>query len=233
MWIVLQILCSPEDFFISLKSHTLWMQLSLSFWCLFLLRDTLAMGSQPAPLMHFKFTSRSWSGSLSTFILRLAVPQQDPWENPIISCLWSTLIASPPHALQGTRDTCCRSWPPEALSYVMQRIRKVGHAWWLLLAPWFNWTLYAGAHIWAKMNPIKPNSLILAKLDLLIFPAWLHNLRWKKLVITLAFPYSTLQCRLVTHLFILTSHLFKYFPFLQKNLVSDEFSLVCIFPGWI
>lgn len=49
---------------ISLKSHTLWIELSLSFCCIFLLRDTLAMGSQPTPLMLFKFTSHCGSGSL-------------------------------------------------------------------------------------------------------------------------------------------------------------------------
>lgn len=58
-----------------------------------------------------------------------------------------------------------------------------------------------------NMNPIKANSLILAELDLLIFPTWLHNLRWKKLLITLAFLFSALHCRLVTHLFIPTIHL--------------------------
>lgn len=49
---------------LSLKSHILWIQFSLCFWCLFFRRDMLAMGSQPAPLMHFKFTSHSGSGGL-------------------------------------------------------------------------------------------------------------------------------------------------------------------------
>lgn len=57
------------------------------------------------------------------------------------------------------------------------------------------------------MNPTNTYSLILAKCVLLIFPAELHKLRCKKLVITLAFPFSTLHCRVIIHLFILTIHL--------------------------
>lgn len=158
------------------------------------------------------------------------MPKQDPWENPITSWLQSTFSAPPPYALQFTGNVCCWLWPPESLTYVMQRIRKVCHAWWILLSPGFNQTLYAGIHVWAKMNLIKTNSLVLARLDRLIFPAILHNLRWKKLVITLAFYFSTLCCRLITHLFILTIHLLLVSPSSISLSSKKKFSFRWVFP---
>lgn len=156
--------------------------------------------------MYPKFTSPSGSGTLVHIHPPSCSATQDPWENSVTSflrLLHIVLLVLPHPAPWKVQGTCAADHD----HLVIQRIRKVGHAWWMLLSPWFNHTLYAGADIWAKMNPIKTNTLILAKLHLLVFPAWLHNLGWKKVVITSAFHFSTLHCRLVTHLFILTIHL--------------------------
>lgn len=156
--------------------------------------------------MYPKFTSHSGSGILVHVNPPSCSATQDPWANPATSCLCllHVVLSVLPHpALRKVQRPCAAGHD----HLVIQRIRKACRAWWMLLSPWFNQTLYAGADIWAKMNPTKTNTLVLAKLDLLIFPAWLHNLRWKKVVIALAFPFSTLHCRLVTHLFILTIHL--------------------------
>lgn len=150
--------------------------------------------------MPFKFTTHSDS----TFILCLAVPQQDLWVNPITSSLWSTQC-SPILRSARYKEHVLPIVTSESLSYVMQRIRKFGHTWWMLLSPWFDQTLYARGHTWAKINPIKTNSVTLAKLDLLISPARLHNLRGKETCdITWAFSFSALHCRLVTHSFSLS-----------------------------
>lgn len=74
VWIVLQILCSPTCHFFK-KSNTLWIQLSLSFWCLYLLRGVLTnLPLLCTPNLPLLLDLGPWS----TFILHVAVPHKIP-----------------------------------------------------------------------------------------------------------------------------------------------------------